>query len=260
VTPGKEAEADPRDHVRRNVAVWTGFAPEYGERAPRNWAREEVTWGIWHVPESRVNALGEVSGVDVVELGCGTAYFSAWLARRGAKPVGIDPTPAQLATAKAMQDRFALSFPLIEASAEEVPLADERFDLALSEYGASIWCDPYRWIPEAARLLGPGGRLVFLCNSTIMMLTADELGKVGRHLNRDYFGMHRFEWPDDHSVEFHLGYGDWIRLLRANAFTIEGLIELQAPPGMPSPLEYIPQGWAEHWPTEEIWIARKRDT
>jgi SAM-dependent methyltransferase len=257
VRAGEDPPIDPRDHVRRNVAVWTGFAPGYAERAPRNWARAEITWGIWDVPESRVNALGEVAGIDVVELGCGTAYFSAWLARRGARPVGIDPTPAQLATAKAMQDRFGLFFPLIEASAEEVPLADERFDLALSEYGASIWCDPYRWIPEAARLLRPGGRLVFLGNTAIMMLTADELGNVGEHLNRDYFGMHRFEWPDDHSVEFHLGYGDWIRLLRANSFTVEGLIELQAPPGAWSALDHIPPGWAERWPTEEIWIARK---
>jgi len=258
LTPGKDPDADPRGHVRRNVAAWTGFAPAYAERAPRNWAREEITWGIWNIPESRVAALGEVAGLDVVELGCGTAYFSAWLARRGARPVGIDPTPAQLATAKAMQDRFGISFPLIEASAEEVPLADERFDLALSEYGASIWCDPYRWIPEAARLLRPAGRLVFLCTSTIMMLTPDELGNVGRQLNRDYFGMHRFEWPDDHSVEFHLGYGDWIRLLRTNGFTVEALTELQAPPGVPSPLEYVPQDWADHWPTEEIWIARKQ--
>src|SRR5438552_310116 len=248
VTPGEDTDADPRDHVRRNVAVWTGFAPAYAERAPRNWAREEITWGMWDVPESRVNALGEVAGLDVVELGCGTAYFSAWLARKGARPVGIDPTPAQLATAKAMQARFGLHFPLIEASAEEVPLADGRFDLALSEYGASIWCDPHRWIPEAARLLRPSGRLVFLGNATIMMLTADDLGNVGRDLHRDYFGMHRFEWPDDHSVEFHLGYGDWIRLLRANGFTVEGLVELQAPSGAPSPLDSIPPGWADRWP------------
>jgi SAM-dependent methyltransferase len=192
-----------------------------------------------------------------VELGCGTAYFSAWLARRGARPVGLDPTPAQLATARAMEERFGLRFPLVQASAEEVPLRDERFDLALSEYGASIWCDPHAWIPEASRVLRPGGRLIFLCNSAIMMMTGDELGFVGQQLRRDYFGMHRFEWPDDHSVEFHLGYGDWIRLLRANGFTVENLIELQAPPGAVPPLEHIPPGWADRWPSEEIWVGRR---
>jgi SAM-dependent methyltransferase len=241
------------------VALWTEQAKEYAEKAPEHWARAEITWGIWNVPESGLGVLGDVSGLDVVELGCGTAYFSAWLARRGARPVGIDPTPAQLATARQMQERFDLRFPLIEASAEEVPLAGERFDLALSEYGASIWCDPYRWIPEASRLLRQGGKLVFLCNSTIMMLTADELGFVGRRLRRDYFGMHGFEWPDDHSVEFHLGYGDWIRVLRANGFTLEALIELQAPAGTIPPLEHIPPDWADRWPSEEIWVARKQD-
>ncbi len=257
MTDQADPDKDSRDHVRRNVAVWTQFSTEYAKKAPEHWSREEITWGIWNVPESRLGVLGDVSGLDVVELGCGTAYFSAWLARRGARPVGLDPTPAQLATARAMQERFGLRFPLVEASAEEVPLRDERFDLALSEYGASIWCDPHAWIPEASRVLRPGGRLIFLCNSAIMMMTGDELGFVGQQLRRDYFGMHRFEWPDDHSVEFHLGYGDWIRLLRANGLAVENLIELQAPPGAVPPLEHIPLGWADRWPSEEIWVARR---
>jgi SAM-dependent methyltransferase len=258
VTADPPPVEDRRDHVRRNVALWTEEAKEYAERAPRHWAQTEITWGMWNIPESRLGILGDVAGLDAVELGCGTAYFSAWLARRGAKPVGLDPTPAQLDTARAMQLRFNLRFPLVRASAEEVPLGDQRFDLAVSEYGASIWCDPHRWIPEASRLLRPGGRLVFLSNSVIMMLTTDELGYVGTELRRDYFGMRRIDWPDDHSVNFYLGYGDWIRLLRGNGFTLEGLIELQAPPGAPSPLQYVPQDWADRWPTEEVWIARKQ--
>src|SRR5580698_3298761 len=93
------------DHVRRNRAVWDRWAAEYA----------------------------------------GPGYVSAWLARRGARPVGLDNSAAQLATARQLQDRFGLRFPLIHASAEQVPLADGSFDLAISEYGASIWCDPYRW-------------------------------------------------------------------------------------------------------------------
>jgi SAM-dependent methyltransferase len=237
--------------------VWTEWAPEYAERALRHWAATEITWGIWDIPETSLHTLGDASGLDVIELGCGTAYFSAWLARRGARPVGLDATPAQLATARSMQERFDLRFPLVRASAEEVPLGDARFDLALSEYGASIWCDPYRWIPEAARLLRPGGKLVFLCNATLMLLAGDELGYVGRQLRRDYFGLHRIQWPDDHSVNFYLGYGDWIRLFRSSGLTVEDLIEIQAPSGAPSPLEYLPAGWAHRWPSEEIWVARK---
>jgi len=248
------------DHARRNRTLWTTYAAEYAEKAPRQWASEEIYWGIWKIPESELRILGDVGGLHAVELGCGTAYFSSWLARRGARPIGVDVTPAQLATARAMQRRFGVRFPLVEASAEDVPVADRRFDLALSEYGASIWCDPYRWISEAARLLRPGGRLVFLCNSAIMMMTGDELGRVGDRLRRSYFGMHRFEWPDDHSVEFHLGYGDWIGVLAANGLTAERLVELQAPPGAVPPLEHIPPGWAERWPPEEIWVARRMAT
>src|SRR5581483_5092699 len=160
----------------------------------------------------------DVAGREVVELGCGTAYISAWLARRGARVVGVDLTPAQLETARAMQERHGLEFPLVEASAEAVPLPDGSFDLAVSEYGASIWADPYLWVPEAARLLRPGAELVFLVNGTLSVLCMrDEEVPPTTELRRPYFGMHRFEWPEDDSVEFHLGYGDWIRLLRRSS-------------------------------------------
>ena len=119
-----------------------------------------------------------MAGLDVVELGCGTAYVSAWLAKRGARPVGVDPTPAQLATARRMMVETGIEFPLVEAPAESVPLPDASFDLAVSEYGASLWADPARWIPEAARLLRPGGRLVFLTNSVLVYLCAPDTGLV----------------------------------------------------------------------------------
>jgi SAM-dependent methyltransferase len=124
--------------------------------------------------------LGDVAGKDALELGCGTGYFSAWLARIGTRPTAIDVTPAQLETARRMQAEHGITFPLIEANAEEVPLPDASFDLILSEYGASIWCDPYRWIPEALRLLRPGGDLVFLVNGTLLVLTAPDEDEVLR--------------------------------------------------------------------------------
>ena len=116
-------------------------------------------------------------------------------------------------------------------NAEQTPFPDNSFDLAISEYGASIWCDPYRWIPEASRLLRPGGQLIYLVNGTIHMLCMPDLESepATDRLLRDYFGMHRFEWPDDTSVEFHLGYGDMIRLLRGNGFEVEDLIEVRPP-------------------------------
>ena len=141
--------------------------------------------------------------MDVVELGCGTAYFSAWLAKRGARPVGVDPTPAQLATARRMQAETGIEFPLVEASAEAVPLPDASFDLAVSEYGASLWADPERWLAEAARLLRPGGRLVFLTNSTLVVLCSPGHRRSrGALAPRPQRGLYRIEWPDELGVEY----------------------------------------------------------
>src|SRR6476620_987912 len=135
------------DDAKRNRDDWTKANADYTDaRASHNWAEEEMSWGVFGVPESSLDTLGEVEGLDVVELGCGTAYVSSWLARRGARPVGIDNSPAQLETARGFQQAFGVEFPLHLGNAEETPFEDESFDLAIAEYGASIWCDPYRWI------------------------------------------------------------------------------------------------------------------
>ena len=140
VTKRMDQEKDYPEHVRRNRAAWNKFSLDYAEPGRRAW-REEPHWGIWHIPEKDVHLLPDVSGRDVIELGCGTAYVSAWLARRGARVTGIDISGEQLKTARSLQAEHALEFPLIHGSAEQVTLPDASFDLAISEYGASIWCD-----------------------------------------------------------------------------------------------------------------------
>jgi SAM-dependent methyltransferase len=248
------------DHVRANRDHWTTAAPAYATAGERAWA-SEPSWGIWSVPESELHLIDDVAGLDAIELGCGTAYVSAWLARRGARPVGVDVTEAQLATARRLQAAHGLHFPLIHASAEEIPLPDASFDLAISEYGASIWCAPERWIAEASRLLRPGGRLVFLVNGTLLMLTwPDATGSpAGDRLLRPYFGMRAFTWAGEESVSFHLGYGEMIRLLRTNGFDIEDLVEIRPPEGATTSSPDFDLDWSRQWPCEEVWIARKRD-
>jgi SAM-dependent methyltransferase len=173
--------------------------------------------------------------------------------------VGVDPTPAQLATARRMQEHLGPVFPLVEAPGERVLLPDASFDLAVSEYGASLWADPALWIPEAARLLRPGGRLVFLTNSVLGYLCVPDVGMTTECLRRPQFGMYRIEWPEELGIEYHLAHGDWIRLLRANGFEILDLIELQAPPDATTHgyYDYVSADWARQWPAEEIWVARK---
>lgn len=248
------------DDAAKNVALWTKANAEYtSENAAVNWALDEISWGIWAIDESELNVLGDVDGLDVVELGCGTAYFSAWLAKRGARPVGVDVTPAQLDTARRKMAETGIEFPLVEADAGDTGLPAGSCDLVVSEYGASIWVDPDRWIPEAARLLRPGGRLVFLRNSTLVILCSDDEVPAKDCLVHPQFGMKRFEWPEG-GVEFHLGHGEWIDVLRANGFEIERLVELQAPADAKTHgyYAYVTAEWARKWPCEEIWVARKR--
>jgi SAM-dependent methyltransferase len=246
----------------RNREVWTQENAEYtGPKALDAWRQEEIRWGVFQVPESEVGALPAIADKDVVELGCGTAYFSAWLAKRGARPVGVDLTPAQLETARWCQQELGIEFPLVEASAEDVPLPDASFDVAVSEYGASIWCEPERWLAEAARLLRPEGELVFLCNSPISILCSPDEGKVGERLLRPQFGMYRFDWPgEDEGVNFYLPHGEWVRLLRKNELELVALHELQAPADAQDHphYEFVAAEWARKWPAEEIWRARKR--
>ena len=150
----------------------------------------------------------------MVELASGTAYFSAWLARAGARTVAVDLSGEQLVTALRLQRQHGPVFPLVQGDAEHVPLADGCADLVVSEHGAAAWCDPARWLPEAARLLRPGGRLVFLTNSHLSALCvpADE-GVAQEQLLRGQREAYKVQWPGG-GVEFHPSHGDWVRLLR----------------------------------------------
>jgi SAM-dependent methyltransferase len=255
------SSAEP-DSVGINRGVWTLSNERYGDaNALRQWRAPEISWGTWAVPESELRALpDDLAGLDVAELGCGVAYFSAWLARRGARPVGVDPTPAQLETARRCQRETGIEFPLLEGFGEAVPLPDSAFDLVLSEYGASIWADPYGWIPEAARIARPGGVLVFLRNSTLSILCSPDTGPIVDRLVRPQFGMHRLDWRGDGGgIEFHLGHGDWVKLLRANGFEILDLSEIRAPASGKTHefYDHVQVEWAREWPSEEIWVARK---
>ncbi len=208
------------EYLQGNVEAWQKKAADFAVMGENSWASDQPHWGIWGIPESDVGLLPEdMSQLDCVELGCGTAYVSAWMCRRGAKVVALDPSPNQLETARRLQNEHQLNF-VIEL-AESVPYPDASFDFAISEYGAALWSDPFRWIPEAARLLRVGGSLVFLTNSALAVICAPDYASdgFGTELLRPYFGMHRTIWPDcPGETEFHLTHGDWISLLSANGF------------------------------------------
>jgi len=199
-----------------------------------------------------------VSGRDVLEFGCGAAQWSILLARQGARAVGLDNSERQLAHARRLMAEAGVEFPLVHASAEDVPLPDASFDIVFCDFGAMTFTDPYRSVPEAARLLRPGGLFAFSHVSPLMDLCwAVAEDHVGRELVNDYFLLRRFEDPDG-SVTFQLPYGEWIRLFRRHGLRVEDLLELQAPEGATSTYrgqeEYE---WARRWPSDVIWKLQK---
>ncbi len=255
--------AELPDYAVQNRKLWTKANKRYtAEHARESWTQKDITWGTWDATEAEVQILPDVKGLDVIELGCGTAYFGAWLKKRGARRlVGVDVTPAQLVSAQELNREFRLGMEFIEANAENVPLPAASFDLAVSEYGASLWCDPYLWIPEAARLLRRGGELVFLRNSTLMILCSPDEANVAQRLVRPQKGMNRFDWADEDgpTTEFHISGSDMFKLLRDTGFDVLDFRELFAPDDAVDHPYYswVPAAWAKRWPSEEIWRARK---
>ena len=260
--------ADPPEalpeHVAANRSAWNEYAAEFVEPGERNWRRQpgEEAWGIYGLPEAELHLLpDDLAGKDAIELGCGTGYISAWMTRRGARVVGIDNSPRQLETAVRLQREHGLDFPLLLANAERVPYPDASFDFAISEYGAVLWADPEAWVPEAARLLRPGGRLHTLTNSVLYYLTVPDEDEQPptEQLLRPQFGMGRTTWPGETAVEFHPMHGDWVRLFTSAGLEIVELLEPPTPPGATSRWVPGPADWAAKWPAEEIWKVRKRD-
>ncbi|HEX3087724.1 MAG TPA: class I SAM-dependent methyltransferase, partial [Ilumatobacteraceae bacterium] len=218
--------------------------------------------GLFRLPEADLGLLGDVRGLDVVELACGTAFLSASLARSGAHPVAVDLSRAQLDTARRCQMQHELFFPLIESDAGQVPLRSDMFDLVVSEYGAAPWCDPADWLAEAARLLRPNGRLVFLTHSvTVALCVPEEGGVAGDRLLRGQRDVAHVDWPGG-GVEHHPSHGEWIHLLRSNGFEVDALREIYPPPDYDAPgfYEIVTGDWARRWPAEDAWIAHKAAT
>jgi SAM-dependent methyltransferase len=246
------------DHAARNRVSWDAYSDEYQARHGAQLAESGgLAWGTSQIPESDLRVLGAVEGKDILELGCGAAQWSIALARLGARPVGLDLSERQLEHARRLMAEAGVVFPLIHGSAEAVPLPDAGFDIVFCDHGAMTFADPYLTVPEAARLLRPGGLFAFNHHSPIETICWPlDADRVGDRLALDYFGLHRI--GDGEEISFQLPYGEWIRLFRANGFTIEDLIEPR--PGLDATSSYrdaAELAWARRWPSECIWRLRR---
>jgi ubiquinone/menaquinone biosynthesis C-methylase UbiE len=147
-------------HASANRSHWNESSDDYQARHGDQLARNPRAWGVWAIPEDELCILGDVAGKDVLEFGCGAAQWSIALSQRGARCTGLDISEQQLQYARANMESAGVDFPLVHGSAEDVPLQDCSFDIVFCDHGAMTFADPLLTVPEAARLLRPGGLLV----------------------------------------------------------------------------------------------------
>jgi SAM-dependent methyltransferase len=249
----------PSSDAARNRAAWDATSDEYQQRHREFIGRDEPRWGMWQLPESELQILGDVSGKDVLEYGCGAAQWSILLARAGARAVGLDNSGRQLDHARALMHEVGVDFPLVHASAGEAPLQDQTFDVVFCDHGAMTFADPYATVPEVSRVLRPGGLFAFSHSTPLALLCFDEdADTMGTALRRDLFGLHRIAWLEDEPVEFNLPTGEWIALFRRHGFLVEDLVEIQPPEGATSTYRSAEEtAWARRWPMEQIWKLRR---
>ncbi|MDI3281722.1 class I SAM-dependent methyltransferase [Polyangium sp. 15x6] len=246
------------DHVAKNQEYWNRIAGEYQQQHAEQLGIKEPTWGVWGIPERDLRILGDVAGKDVLEFGCGAAQWSVALAQRGARMTGLDLSSEQLRHARALVEREGVSVTLVQGSAEAVPLPDASFDLVFCDHGAMTFADPHKAVPEAARLLRPGGMFIFNMATPLLYLVVDKATDlVVPALVNDYFDMK--PWEDlDGATSFQLPYGEWIRLFRRSGFVVEDLVEIRPPADAKTTYEgYVPLEWARKYPAEHVWKVRR---
>jgi SAM-dependent methyltransferase len=245
----------PSRHVQVNRRAWDRMAAEYQAKHGERLTETARAWGVWRIPEKEIGALGKIGDRDVLELGCGAAQWAIALAEDGARPVGIDLSSSQLRQAR----RASASLPLVQGNAEELPFRDASFDIVLCDHGAMGFSDPLRTVPEAARVLRPGGRMVFALVSPVMFMCWNpKTERVDRHLHADWFGMRSDE--DEETIQFQMPYGEWIDLFRTSGLDIERLVHLRPPEDATTTYEdFVSLRWARSWPAEDLWVITKPD-
>ena len=252
-----------RDYVTINKDIWNGEAPFWATIADELWSLETPRWGTWGNPDEGLNLLPEdMAGMKAVELGCGTGYVSGWMHKRGARVTAIDISAEQLATARRIACEKGVDITFIEGNAEQTGLPDAAFDLAVSEYGASIWCKPEIWLREAWRLLRPGGKLVFLGNHPLSLICSPLDGSPAEYkLHRPYRDMWGADWTEVEfeptGVCFNLTMSGWMDLFAEIGFKVTKYQELYAPDWTEGTRAAIPAEWAKNYPVEQVWHLQK---
>ncbi|MBA4855972.1 class I SAM-dependent methyltransferase [Nocardia farcinica] len=225
----------------------------------------EFVWCPEGLHEGDMRLLGpDLTGIRVLEIGCGSAPCARWLAGQGAHAVGLDLSMGMLRRGLAAMARGGPRVPLVQAGAEALPFADASFDAACSAFGAVPFvADSARVMREVARVLRPGGRWVFSVNHPMRWIFPDDPGAAGLTATIPYFDRTPYVEVDAEGtptyVEHHRTMGDRVREIVAAGLVLEDLIEPDWP-------EWLDREWGqwsplrgEIFPGTAIFVTRKPD-
>jgi SAM-dependent methyltransferase len=225
-----------RESERASRLWWDADADDYLAEHGRDIGDADFVWCPEGLREADARLLGEVTGRRVLEIGCGSAPCSRWLAAEGARPVALDLSGAMLRHAAALGAATGLPVPLVQAGAERLPFADASFDAACSAFGAVPFvARPERVMREVARVLRPGGRWVFAVNHPMRWMFSDDPGPDGLTVRQSYFDRTPYVEVDATGratyVEHHRTLGDRVRDVVAAGLVLDDLVEPEWPEG-----------------------------
>lgn len=229
-------DVDAAAAVRANRRWWDADAAAYQAEHGAFLGEADFVWCPEALREADAGLLGPVGGRRVLEVGCGAAMCSRWLATQGARPVALDLSAGMLGQARAGADRTGIAVPLVQADARALPFADASFDVAFTAFGAVPFvADSARVMREVARVLRPGGRWVFATTHPMRWCFPDDPGPGGLTVTMPYWDRTPYvEYgPDGRPsyVEQHRTLGDRVREITAAGLRLDDLVEPEWPAG-----------------------------
>jgi SAM-dependent methyltransferase len=227
---------DAAGSVRASRRWWDADADDYHAEHGTFLGVDDFVWCPENLREQDARLLGDVAGLRVLEVGCGSAMCSRWLAKQGARPVAFDISAGMLRHARAGATQTGIAVPLVQADAEYLPFADASFDLAFTAFGAVAFvADSARVMREVARVLRPGARWVFATTHPTRWAFPDDPGPGGLTATMSYFDRTPYVELDADGVpsyvEHHRTFGDRVREIASAGFRLVDVVEPQWPAG-----------------------------
>jgi SAM-dependent methyltransferase len=252
------------DSVRANRYWWDLDADAYQQEHGAFLGDADFVWCPEGVREEAAQLLGptsELAGARILEVGCGAAMCSRWLAARGARPIAFDLSAGMLRHARAGAERTGLDVPLLQADAQFMPLRTASVDHAFTSFGAVPFvADSARVMAEVARVLRPGGRWIFSTTHPMRWAFPDDPGPGGLLASGSYFDRTPYVETDDAGratyAEHHRTIGDRVRELRAAGFVLEDLVEPEWPAGFTGTWGQWSPLRGAHFPGTAIYCCR----